>query len=430
MHTMDKPLKVPGERQVPLYFAGRRDELAELDEKLRDLCATGDPTNGLQLTVGVPGAGKTQLAGEFASRIGGETVRGRTVAVLNLPPEDLNSPADLFVEMSSALNEVHRGKRIAGHDDRVSGVTIGAMGLRTAWATDVASARPAGRVRVCSANSVPAAKLDSFVQVCASQEARHTPSLDQMLRRSEVAGMWDGKALVLMVDELQGVDDRGMESLRVLHQGLHQCPILLLGFGLRHTATRLADRRSEKSISRTAPPTILGPLNDDDTRDAFATTLSMLEHNEVPNESIEALAQASFGFPQHVNGYLAGAHEALLRHGHLTGSALDEALSDGCKRRQDYYEDRLEKITDRRAVLAVAAAMETAGSATIPVHEAADAVIAAGFSAEDMDSAVAHGALTLYRGEVSFGIPSFHDYMRNLLANERQRTDSRPATAH
>ena len=397
MHTMDKPLKVPGERQAPLYFAGRRDELAELDEKLRDLCATGDPTNGLQLTVGVPGAGKTQLAGEFASRIGGETVRGRTVAVLNLPPEDLNSPADLFVEMSAALNEVHRGKRIAGHDDRVSGVTIGAMGLRTAWATDV---------------------------------ARHTPSLNQMLRRSAVAGMWDSRALVLMVDELQGVDDRGMESLRVLHQGLHQCPILLLGFGLRHTATRLADRRSEKSISRTAPPTILGPLNDDDTRDAFTTTLSMLEHNEVPNESVEALAQASFGFPQHINGYLAGAHEALLRHGHLTGPALEEALSDGCKRRQDYYEDRLEKITDRRAVLAVAAAMETAGSATIPVHEAADAVIAAGFSAEDMDSAVAHGALTLYRGEVSFGIPSFHDYMRNLLANERQRTDSRPATAH
>ena len=396
MHTMDKPLKVPGERQAPLYFAGRRDELAELDEKLRDLCATGDPTNGLQLTVGVPGAGKTQLAGEFANRIGGETVRGRTVAVLNLPPEDLNSPADLFVEMSSALNEVHRGKRIAGHDDRVSGVTIGAMGLRTAWATDV---------------------------------ARHTPSLNQMLRRSEVAGMWDGKALVLMVDELQGVDDRGMESLRVLHQGLHQCPILLLGFGLRHTATRLADRRSEKSISRTAPPTILGPLNDDDTRDAFTTTLSMLEHNEVPNESIEALAQASFGFPQHINGYLAGAHEALLRHGHLTGPALEEALSDGCKRRQDYYEDRMEKITDRRAVLAVAAAMETAGSTTIPVHEAADAVTAAGFSAEDMDSAVAHGALTLYRGEVSFGIPSFHDYMRNLLATERQRTDIRPAMA-
>ena len=54
---------------------------------------------------------------------------------------------------------------------------------------------------------------------------------------------------------------------------------------------------------------------------------------------------------------------------------------------------------------------------------------AAGFSAEDMDSAVAHGALTLYRGEVSFGIPSFHDYMRNLLATERQRTDIRPAMA-
>ena len=189
MRRMDKPPKVPGERQAPLYFAGRRDELAALDEQLRDLCTTGDPTNSLQLTVGVPGAGKTQLAGEFAKRIAGEIVHGRTVAVLNLPPEDLNSPADLFVEMSSALNEAQRGERIAGQDDQVSGVTIGALGVRTAWATDV---------------------------------ARPTPSLNQMLRRSKAAGLWDGKALVLMVDELQGVDDRGMESLRVLHQGLRR----------------------------------------------------------------------------------------------------------------------------------------------------------------------------------------------------------------
>ena len=392
---MDKPLKVPGERQAPLYFAGRRDELAELDEKLRDLCTTGDPTNGLQLTVGVPGAGKTQLAGEFAKRIAGETVHRRAVAVLNLPPEDLNSPADLFVEMSSALNEDQRGERIAGQDDRVSSVTIGALGVRTAWATDV---------------------------------ARPTPSLNQMLRRSKAAGLWDGKALVLIVDELQGVDDRGMESLRVLHQGLHECPILLLGFGLRHTALRLADRPSEKSISRTAPPTILGPLNEDDTRDAFATTLSMLAHNDVPDEGIEALAQASFGFPQHINGYLQGAHEALSRHGHLTGAALAEALEHGHGRRRDYYEDRLDRTTDRRAVLAVAAAMETAGSTAIPSHEATDAVVAAGFSAQDMNSAVAHGALTLHRGEVSFGIPSFHDHVRNLLANERPRDVVRRTT--
>ena len=368
---MEKPLKVPGERQAPLYFTGRREELAALDEKLRDLCATGDPTNGLQLTVGVPGVGKTQLAGEFVKRVAGETVHGRTVAVLNLPPEDLSSPADLFVEMSAALNEAQRGEQIAGHDDRVSGVTLGATGL------------------------------------------------NQMLRRSKAAGMWEGKALVLMVDELQGADDSGMASLRVLHQGLHQCPILLLGFGLRHTATRLADRRAETSISRIAPPTILlGPLNEDDTRDAFATTLSMLEHDDVPAESTEVLAQASSGFPQHINCYLVGAHEALLRHGHLTGPALEEAVAHGDRRRRDYYEDRLDMATNRRAVLAVAAAMEAAGSTAIHAHEAADAVRAAGFSTEDMDSAVAHGALTLYRGEISFGIPSFHAYMLNLLPGD------------
>ena len=117
---MDEPLSVPGvpgvpgEREPPLYFAGRLDELDALGSKLRRLCATGDPSGGLQLTVGVPGVGKTQLAGEFAKRVEGSRIFGREIAAVDLSAEELDSPVDLFKTMGCALDErtqtAHRTK--------------------------------------------------------------------------------------------------------------------------------------------------------------------------------------------------------------------------------------------------------------------------------------------------------------------------------
>ena len=57
---MSTPL--PDERQPPLYFAGRTDELGLLQSELDALCATGRAPGGLQLVMGVPRVGKTQLA--------------------------------------------------------------------------------------------------------------------------------------------------------------------------------------------------------------------------------------------------------------------------------------------------------------------------------------------------------------------------------
>ena len=54
-----------------------------------------------------------------------------------------------------------------------AGLLSAAVAVATALPT-AASARPAGRVRVCSANSVHCGKLDSFVQIFASQEASAT----------------------------------------------------------------------------------------------------------------------------------------------------------------------------------------------------------------------------------------------------------------
>ena len=44
---------------------------------------------------------------------------------------------------------------------------------------------------------------------------------------------------------------------------------------------------------------------------------SFRKHVGVTRESAQALANASFGFPQHIRGYLQGADAAIRRHGHL-----------------------------------------------------------------------------------------------------------------
>ena len=261
---MDMHPEVPGEREPPLYFAGRQDELDAFDAKLRRLCASADPSGGLQLTVGVPGIGKTQLALQFATRIEGSVVLGRKVATLRLSPEALDSPVDLFKAMAFALDERAQGDQVAQHHDRVSGATAGVLGARGALAIDI---------------------------------VRHTPDLPGLLRESLRAGMWQDRTLVLMVDELQRIGAKGMSALCVLHDGVHGCPILLTGFGLQHTERTLANPPSGNGISRLATPATLTTLDHDDTVDAFVGNLSRLGHDDIPPASVEALAGASFGVP-------------------------------------------------------------------------------------------------------------------------------------
>ena len=378
--AMDDDIAVPEEREPPLYFAGREAELEALDLKLARLCRTGDPSAGLRLTVGVPGIGKTQLAAEFLSRVQSTAVHDRKVATLQITTESLNSPVDLFIAMAQALDEDEQGERAAQHDDRVSGATIGALGVRGALAMDI---------------------------------ARHTPDLPGLLRQSLRNGMWSGKTLALAVDEIQRIDQRGMDALHLLHSGVHECPIMLMGFGLQHTERRLAKPPGGgQGISRVAAPSILKPLDETDACDAFSGNLRVLGYDDIPNASIVSLAGASCGFPQHINGYLEGAHAALKRYGHLEGASLDSALQHGHARRTTYYNKRLSAGRSHAPMRALFASLEANGIASIPYPDAQHALESAGFTQDDLDSAIEHGSLTHDDTDnLSFGIPSFYNHM-------------------
>ena len=381
--------RLPGPRQPPLYFAGRTAEIGSLRAELAMLCASGDPSNGIELFTGVPGAGKTQLANEYAKRVSGAVHSGRTVHVVDIDTHLLNDEVGVFLMLAKALGSAAIGKTVSGLDTKTTGRTLGIAGFQ-AGAT-------------------------------VSHE-RRTGTLPELLSDSLDAGMWRGKALVVVIDELQSVAPAGMAALRVLHRGAHGCPIQLIGFGLQHTPAVLATPGDGVAgISRVARKTALGPLDPAEAYDAMAGNLVALGHDCVPDASTRQLADASFGFPRHVHGYLEGAHVAIATHGCLTGQALAEALSHGDQKRIEHYNERLQAARAHGSMFAVIAAMERLGRCKLERDEALEALENDGRDPADLDAAVAHGVLVADEDDcLSFGMPSFHSHMVSRLETRRQ----------
>ena len=383
---MDDRLEIPDERSRLPYFAGRDAELNAFERKLRGVCADGQSTSGVVLTTGVPGSGKTLLAREFAERIGGRAFDGRAVSTLTTSPQSLNDPVTLFKRIATAIGESGKGAEIAQINDRVTGGTLGFAGVRAAVTKDA---------------------------------GRHTSDLEGLLDASMQEGLWRKNALVLIIDELQRAKrlmDTGVDALCVLHDGSHGCPILLLGFGLQHTAANLV----EVGISRIVTPRTLAPLNDRDTRAAFRENLRVFGHRDIPTQSMDALVEASHGFPQHVRGYIEGVDIALKQCRRLDGPALDTALRHGDELRVAHYNQRLDARRSRNPMLALASIMRDSGRQTLDIDDAKAVVVAAGHDGEAVDAGIESGALTLLHGDVSFGIPSFHSYMLDLLRQREQ----------
>ena len=382
---------LPDERQPPLYFAGRKDELGELKAELDAMCATGRAPGGLKLIHGVPGVGKTQLAVRYSETVAGATISGVTVRTRIMGPGVLSDTVSLFRSICEAVGSRGDGDKIAQVGDKTSGVAFNA-GAATL-------------------------KIGAGVTL---DVGRHTNDLETLLRQSQDASLWAGKALVLIVDELQYVDADGLRGLSVLHANPSNCPIQILGFGLRHTPRVLANPRGGGAgISRTRPPIELQPLSHDDACDAIEGNLDAMGHlctYDVPRASTTALATASFGFPQHIRGYLQGADTALRKHGHLQGAALQEAVSIGDAARAAYYDLRLR-------------AMDVEASKLFPLVEHMESSqlknVTRGFAEQLLgervvDAAMEHGILVDGdRDTMEFAIPSFRTYMIDRASAHR-----------
>ena len=380
-----------GTQRDPLpYFAGRRKELAALSERLDRLCETRDPSGGMSLIVGVPGVGKTHLGMRFAEQAMRRTKLAQ-VAHIRLNTQTLKAPDTVvFMNFMSALASEKAGRKVANIEDRSTAVGASVVGVSATVTRD--------RVRV-------------------------TPDLTTLLQDSLKAGAWDGKALVVTIDELQKVSHEGVETLCALHEGDHGCPMLVLGIGLQHTPQVLGNPGGTVGISRVAQTIKLGPLPPADAQLAIEKNLLALLGHEAPSPCVEALATASHGFPQHMHGYLAGAVDAAAKHGQFTdGPPLADAIATGDSARADYYNGRLAMLPDQDAMLAVIAAMRKLGRESLRMREAVAALDDAAYDgATTVQEAIAHGVLTADdEGSLSFGVPSFRRHMVQRLERDRR----------
>ena len=386
----DKALSFGTARDAPPYFAGRRKELETLRERFRYIRETSDPRGGMVLIDGVQGVGKTQLVAQFAAEAAEDDHR---TAVLNVPVADLANPLALFAAIVGAL----------GGNDRIA--------KEIADAADcVTSARVAG------------------VGVSAERPSPLGLSINAMLVRSKRGGLWQGRTLVLAVDEIQAIGVEGRRTLQALHEGLYECPLMLVGAGLQHTAMRLAaamptadGTMDTGGISRFGERLTLGPLSQADALTAIVRGLKALGL-AIDDAHANQLAAASMGFPQHIHCYLRGAVEAAAQHGNLnTNAAISAALAHGDTQRIRYYNERLDSMERPAAMLTLAKHMGDCGEKVL-FWDDATAALAMPDADDVLNDAIAKGVLTTDQyHRVSFGIPSFHDYMAAEAARHQPK---------
>ena len=382
-------------RDEPYHFAGRREELAVLHGRLDDVLATGESLGGVALVTGVPGIGKTQLGRRFAKE-----ARARddaTVKHLAISAGMLNDDLSLFMAI---------GRELDASDE-----------FRRAAETDTRTTAAGGGVGIVKGN-------------VAKEHVRHTGSFGSLLLATSVSEAWRGKAVVLTVDELQGLRPEGRPALEELHLGLHRCPILLIGIGLQHTLRILESGDRRAGLSRPATHLRLGTMALDEAEEAITGAFQALG-GDIPKPVAAALAQMSQGFPQHVHGYIEGACRAYDKHGGWeSATAINEAADYGDRLRQDHYQSRLAALgaANRSAMLNIAATMLESGVDRLDWDDAVAAVAAKRRNAESVvEAAVERGVLAEGEdGTVGFGIPSFFAYMRQQVGERGRDAASEP----
>lgn len=383
-------------RDEPYHFAGRREELAVLHGRLDDVIETGESLGGVALVTGVPGVGKTQLGRRFAKQA--QARSDATVKRLAISTGMLSDGLSLFMAI---------GRALASEDV-----------FRKAAETDTRTTATGGGIGMVKGNVT-------------KEHVRHTGSFGSLLLATSTSEAWRGKALVLTVDELQGVKPAGMAALEELHLGLHGCPIMLLGIGLQHTLRVLESGVSQAGLSRPATHLRLGAMAVEDAEEAISGALQALG-GEIPKQGAATLAQMSQGFPQHIHGYIKGACAAYDKHGGLTtAAAIDDAAAYGHRLRREHYQSRLAALgaANRSAMLNVAATMLGSGVDWLDWDDAVEAAAAKRENAEAVvEAAVERGVLAESEdGTVGFGMPSFLAYMEDQIkARERRLAEAAP----
>ena len=388
-----------GDRSRSLHFAGREHELEALHTRLEFLVKEQDPEDGIVLIDGIQGIGKTGLLREFARQAVSSGGRYGGVEIVHLPlvAEELGArPADLVATMMNSI-PAEVPKDVLGARREVN--------RAFAWIRRTVKRGPGFELR-----------------------PREDLPLNQLLRESKNTGWWDGRALLLGIDEIQNVDGNGRRNLATLHEGKHGCPILVVCAGLQHSRQvfqdpmTTTDGLSSPTMSRFSTLT-LNMLTQQEAAEAVCMSVLKAANQPVPDDLAQRIVNVALGFPQHLHGYVRGCLDALDKFGTLDADRAKEwAMAEGDKSRLAYYEGRLQSFTpDEGIVLSQIAALASRGDGRIPWHDATRAAEAAGIDATGrrlLTSSIEKGVLSLAEGstDLFFPIPSLMHHLAGRMA--------------
>ena len=239
------------------------------------------------------------------------------------------------------------------------------------------------------------------------------------------------KGLLLILDEAQRVADfsgtpekkiQVSATLDKLHNGKLSHPVILLAAGLGMSKASFGDL----GISRFRGGCFveLGALGGEPERAVIRDWLVKEGGaKEDPTPWIDAIAQKTHGWPQHISAYGdAAAKQIQYDDGEMTSEGLDVVYKLGTQRREAYYKQRAHDFSEEeRQSLANA-------FADIPLEESTTRSEIVSFLAEDFG---AHQAETLFNealqkgllgacdGRYGIPIPSMHTWLKDEYGRER-----------
>ena len=330
------------DRSPPVVFAGREDEFRLLDNAVQ---GTQRGENGRTVVIkGVPGAGKTALLEEYATRLlTAEDNGGRLVVPVPLQADDLDvKPESLIQEIDVKLcdfNERDEWRK-----------RLGSLSSRTSLAVDML------------VSAVTRKRIGDFLKSAKSPHSIRAALEDYTTFRFDKRHC----TFVLLVDEAQNLNDTDMvkRHLRAFHAGVKgKAQILLACFGLGKTDGQLADlglsrlaQGHSKTIS-TLPPS--------DAKDAvYGTIERMVDAHRFDDDehlrdgwiesATETILSESACFPHHLTNGCHALARILLQEGIGRRPPIDELVATCAGHKREYYEARLRKWSSHTTALACA----------------------------------------------------------------------------
>ena len=363
------------------YFVGRKRELATF---LQALELTADEGGGCGkdetlLFQGPPGAGKTALLEECAVLV----VARANHVVVRVQADELGSAYGLIQAIDAAV------------------------GIRAARRITADLAERGGRIGPVGVGPRLGAPGSAATQLRAREDA------------------WKEKVIVLLVDEAQNIpgEEESTEVQAItsyLHSSARAARILLACFGLGDTQDKLAAVGvSRLAINRVAT---LHPLTVAQARESISRVFAACGAQGPVVERarwIDALAELSQGWPQHMRVVASAALEELSAHGmDVTQSSLARALRVGTAAKIQYYEARLSAVKEWLPVYRrLAAALDESGATHLDIDRinraAAPYLDKWETKFRDFLTATVHAGILSWReGRYVIPIPSFADYLQ------------------